>query len=133
MERELINPCGHCLTPTDRCSESDFEETSPEGQNCMPEAKLVREKCPRCDGHGMIANPAFDGMSTQEMYDDMGYEETDEFLTEYTKRGGMYDVECPCCKGQKVVPQWRIDEFAEEEQYRREVEAEQRMMGMGRY
>ena len=88
-----------------------------------------RHKCPRCDGYGMIANPAFDGMSMQEMYDDMGYEETDEFLTEYTRRGGMYDIMCPCCKGEKVVAQWQINEFNDREEMRREQEAEMRYCG----
>lgn len=37
------------------------------------------------------------------MYDDMGYDETHEFLTEYTKRGGMYDILCPACNGKNVV------------------------------
>jgi hypothetical protein len=92
-----------------------------------------RHKCPRCDGVGSIANPVFDGMGTSEIYDDMGYDEGHEFLEEYTKPGGMYDILCPCCKGQKVVTQRRIEEFDQDEAYRLEVEAEQRMMGMGRY
>lgn len=92
-----------------------------------------RIKCERCDGHGTIANPAFDGMSVSSMQEENGYEETEEFLREYTKRGGIYDVICPSCKGAKVITERRRREFQEELEYQREVEAEQRMMGMGRY
>lgn len=89
--------------------------------------------CPRCEGEGTIANPVFDGMSTQEMYDDMGYEETQEFLKEYTTRGGMYDQVCPACNGKRVLSKEQKEEWDDREEYRREVEAEERMLGMGRY
>lgn len=92
-----------------------------------------RHVCPRCNGEGLIANPAFDGMSVSEMVERDGYEETDEFLREYTKRGGMYDIVCPCCRGNKVINIARLQEWNEEEEYRREEEAERRMLGMGRY
>ena len=92
-----------------------------------------RIKCERCDGYGTVANPAFDGMSVDQMRDENGYEETEEFLAEYTKRGGIYDIMCPCCKGEKVITERRRLEFQEELEYQREVEAEQRMMGMGHY
>jgi predicted methyltransferase len=89
-----------------------------------------RIKCPRCDGHGTVANPAFDGMSTSEMYDDMGYEETDEFLTEYTRRGGMYDIMCPCCNGQKVITVKEVNDFRDREEMYAEMAAEMRYGGM---
>lgn len=59
--------------------------------------------CPRCQGHGTHANPAFDGMSLSAMYDDLGPDEADEFRAEYTTRGGMYDVVCEECGGKRVV------------------------------
>lgn len=59
--------------------------------------------CPRCAGHGTVANPAFDGMSASlDTFDGDDFAR-DEFLSEYTKRGGMYDVRCPDCQGQRVV------------------------------
>lgn len=57
--------------------------------------------CPRCKGNGSIGNPAFDGMTGDDIAE-MG-EEGYEFLAEYTTRGGIYDVPCPECKGQRVV------------------------------
>jgi len=60
--------------------------------------------CDVCNGDGFIANPAFDGMSTTEMIENWGYEETEEFLHEYT-RGTMYQVKCDNedCQGGKVL------------------------------
>ena len=57
--------------------------------------------CPRCAGHGTHANPAFDGMTGDDL-DEMGEEQYD-FIEEYTSRGGMYDVNCERCSGQRVV------------------------------
>lgn len=59
--------------------------------------------CARCEGHGTHANPAFDGMSASVDEFDGSYDERDEFLDAYTTRGGMYDVSCEDCNGQRVV------------------------------
>lgn len=82
--------------------------------------------CPRCKGRGGIANPAFDGMSTHEIYEDMGYEEGREFLEEYLKPQGMYDLDCPCCHGVRVVTKKFRKEWLADEADRREMEAEMR-------
>lgn len=58
--------------------------------------------CPRCGGHGTHANPSLDGMTGEDL-DEMG-PERDEFIEEYTRRGGMYDVICERCHGEKTVP-----------------------------
>lgn len=74
------------------------------------------EICERCFGHGMMANPAFDGMTSTDMeewYGDGGCEEQEEFLAEYTRlaregRPGIYDVRCEReCDGGKV----RVPDF----------------------
>lgn len=59
--------------------------------------------CPRCGGTGFVSNPAFDGMSTSELREELGDEETREFLDEYTTRGGMFDLLCPRCQMLRVV------------------------------
>lgn len=61
--------------------------------------------CPGCDGHGTRANPAFDGMPVHPDAFDGDYEDMREFMSEYTTRGGMYDVACWECNGKRVVPQ----------------------------
>lgn len=65
----------------------------------MPTTKLAL--CPRCGGYGTVANPAFDGMTGEDL-NELG-PERDEFVEEYTRRGGMYDILCPRCKGGKTV------------------------------
>ena len=89
--------------------------------------------CPRCQGRGSVGNPAFDGMSTSQLYDEMSPDEADEFLREYTKEGGVYDIPCPCCGGRRVATKKEIKSWRADEEYNREVEAEQRQLGMGRY
>lgn len=62
--------------------------------------------CDQCRGEGTIGNPAFDGMSVNQMVDDWGYDDTVEFLDEYT-HGSMYDVRCDdeeCQSGKILVP-----------------------------
>lgn len=55
--------------------------------------------CPRCEGRGTHVNPAVDGngISREEM-DELG----DDFLEDYL--GGVYDVACEECHGERVVP-----------------------------
>lgn len=73
--------------------------------------------CPRCDGFGTVANPTFDGASVSEMREDWGYEETDDFLSEYTTRGGMYDVACPLCNGRRVATESEISDWEDDEAF----------------
>lgn len=142
-----LHECEHCHfrfeteeaknTHQEVCIAYDTEDIDMEAyheylQNAERELN-ERMKCERCDGYGTVGNPAFDGMSVSQMREEDGDEETDNFLAEYTKRGGIYDIMCPCCKGEKIVTKRRWNEFQEELEYQREVEAEQRMMGMGRY
>lgn len=97
------------------------------------------EVCPRCNGEGKHSNPSLDnnGFSDEIRADDP------EFFEEYM-RGG-YDILCTECHGKRVVPvvdvsactyaqkralvRKRRDAIAEAE-YRAEVRAERRAMGI---
>ena len=55
--------------------------------------------CPRCEGRGTHVNPAVDGNGlSAEDFDELG----DDFRDDYF--GGVYDVACSECHGQRVVP-----------------------------
>lgn len=75
------------------------EETEEEVTHIFP---TVNEVCGRCEGFGTHLNPsigehAYTMEEFNESFDDEGKEE-------YFKRGGIYDVTCFECKGNKVVP-----------------------------
>lgn len=54
--------------------------------------------CPRCRGVGSHVNPAVDGNGlSQEDFDEAGPEFYDDYM------GGVYDVACYRCKGEKVI------------------------------
>lgn len=55
--------------------------------------------CPRCEGKGSIVNPNVDGhgITASEM-DELG----PDFFEDYM--GGVYDIRCPECEGNRVVP-----------------------------
>lgn len=68
----------------------------------------TKEVCHDCDGHGKvlheaIRNHAYTPEEFNESFDD-------EEREQYFKRGGMYDVTCPTCKGSNVTDE--IDEEA---------------------
>jgi hypothetical protein len=55
------------------------------------------EVCPHCEGAGKHVNPAIDGHGlSQEDFD-----EDPSFKENYFS--GVYDIECECCKGLRVV------------------------------
>ncbi len=59
------------------------------------------EVCWRCEGEGKHVNPAIDGNGlTASDIQELEYDDP-EFLDNYM--GGMYDVACHECKGQRVV------------------------------
>ena len=59
------------------------------------------EVCPVCDGEGKTVNPSIDGngITASEM-DEILHDDPD-FTDDYM--GGVYDVVCRCCNGQRVV------------------------------
>ena len=61
------------------------------------------EVCHRCEGHGKHVNPAIEcdggGITGSEMAEIMV--EDPNFQNDYL--GGMYDITCTCCKGNRVI------------------------------
>ena len=97
------------------------------------------EVCPKCEGRGSIVNPSVDGngISPEQFAEDPDFEEA--------YFAGVYDIKCPECHGQRVVavPDVRSCTYAQKRllvserlwqradaEYRAEVRAEQRMMGI---
>lgn len=72
-----------------------------DGEESEHELPSKMEVCPDCEGQTYVLNPSMRyhayTCDDEEMYDP-------EFREEYFKRGGIYDVICPTCKGKNVVP-----------------------------
>lgn len=63
--------------------------------------------CPVCNGEGTYVNPAVDGNGlTQEDFD-----EDPDLRENYFS--GMYDVQCKCCHGRRVVTKQEYTEYQE--------------------
>lgn len=73
----------------------------PEDEDRQIQIKLPthKEVCSRCRGNGKHVNPAIDGNGLT--YDDIERLGGDEFMEDYL--GGVYDVRCEECNGDKVV------------------------------
>lgn len=71
-----------------------------DGNETEHELPCKMEVCDDCEGHGFVLNESMRyhayTQEDEEMHDP-------EFLEEYFKRGGIYDVQCPTCKGRNVV------------------------------
>ena len=79
------------------------------------------EVCPRCDGEGYVSKlGAFNRDWVEEEYGP----DAEEFMAEYTKRGGAYDEFCPECKGERVVTAECVEEYQQELEYEAERMAE---------
>jgi hypothetical protein len=66
---------------------------------------IIRGKyvvCDECNGAGYHLTPGLRGDVTEMVYE-MDYEEREEFMEEYTRRGGIYDVQCEKCDGKRVT------------------------------
>lgn len=76
-----------------------IENDEGEEQEVTFPAKM--EVCGECEGEGFVLNEGMRGHA----YSSEEFEEyfDDEERAEYFKRGGRYDVQCPCCKGRNVV------------------------------
>lgn len=60
-----------------------------------------KEVCSDCQGEGFVLN---ESMRNHAYTAEEFYEEFDEEGREhYFRRGGMYDVQCPTCKGKNVI------------------------------
>lgn len=66
------------------------------------------EVCGRCEGHGSHLNPNIGehAYTSEEFAEDFPDEDYDGYnpREEYFKRGGIYDVKCSECHGNRVVP-----------------------------
>lgn len=71
-----------------------------DGEEITIEVPSKMEVCYDCEGHGMVLNESMRNYAytseDEEMHDP-------EFREEYFKRGGIYDVVCPTCKGKNVL------------------------------
>ena len=81
------------------CKNHDDDNSCPgQVEHDLPARMFV---CDRCEGHGTILNPSIgEHAYTAEEFD---LEFSEDEKTEYFKRGGIYDVICPECKGKNVV------------------------------
>ena len=69
------------------------------------------EICERCQGGGMISNPAFsNGITSAEWFEDWDEEEREYYMA------GVYDVTCPTCGGSGKVVVVSEDDLTDEEQ-----------------
>ena len=61
----------------------------------------VMEVCHDCKGHGQVLNESMrnHAYTREEFEDSFDDEEKEHYMT----RGGMYDVQCPTCKGTNVI------------------------------
>lgn len=84
-----------------RQGEIELEWYDEDGEEVSHSFPCKNEVCPRCEGYGTHLNPsignhAYTMEEFNESFDDEGREE-------YFKRGGIYDVQCEECKGNKVI------------------------------
>jgi RecJ-like exonuclease len=77
----------------------ETEEDEQEQEHALP---AKNEVCPDCEGEGYVLCEGMRGYaySAEEFAESFD----DEEAAEYCKRGGRYDVACPTCGGQRVVP-----------------------------
>jgi hypothetical protein len=78
--------------------------------------------CPTCKGEGTCGNPAFNGMTADEIHPD----DRDEFYKNYFS--GVYDVNCPKCDGRTTVQDYDISRL--ETKHREELEQQLSKMKM---
>lgn len=75
-----------------------FNDDDSEEEHELPAKYVV---CGRCDGHGSHLTPSIGehAYSAEEFNESFDDEEAQEYCT----RGGIYDIQCVECKGNKVV------------------------------
>lgn len=78
----------------------EFIEMTDDGDEIVHELPSKYEVCSRCSGHGTHLTPSIgEHAYTQEEFEQ---EFSDDDREEYFKRGGIYDVECETCNGERV-------------------------------
>ena len=74
-----------------------FEDDN--GDEVVVDIPARYEVCSDCEGHGSVLNESMRFHAyTEEEFSDF----SDEDREQYFKRGGIYDVTCPTCKGKRV-------------------------------
>jgi len=80
-----------------------YNEDSEEDQEVTLELPAIMKVCYDCDGHGYVLNESMrNHCYSEEEFNETFWDDKDK--EQYLKRGGIYDVECPTCRGANVVP-----------------------------
>jgi len=72
-----------------------------DGDELIHDLPAKHEVCDRCEGHGTHLNPAIGEHAYTR--DEFNESFDDDERAEYFRRGGIYDVQCEQCHGQRVV------------------------------
>lgn len=72
-----------------------------DGEEVVHTFPAKNEVCSNCDGYGSYVNPSIDGNGITESEMAEILHEDPDFLDNYMS--GMYDIQCECCHGNKVV------------------------------
>jgi len=113
---------------------ANFTYENDDGEEVVKQVHLRFEVCDLCEGRGKVVNPSVDcgGLTSAD------FDADPDLAEEYTS--GTYDIDCPQCKGKRVVPVLDIsatsadlvkciqDKQKADADFAREVAAE-RMMG----
>jgi hypothetical protein len=85
-----------------------------DGEEVQHELPAKNEVCDRCEGYGTHLNPNIGNHAyTREEFDEAF--DDDESREQYFKRGGIYDVSCEVCHGNRVVQQVDEDRLTPEQ------------------
>lgn len=86
-----------------RQGDMEFTWENEEGEEVVSTFPTKMEVCDNCQGYGThLTESIREHAYTMEEFEEAFYEE--ESREAYFKRGGMYDVTCETCNGNKVVP-----------------------------
>lgn len=88
-------------------------DLNPNGEEIFVIVPEKREVCPTCDGWGSHLNRSI-GLHayTKEEFDQ---EFDDKHAEQYFRRGGIYDVQCSECHGEKVISVVDEDQLTSEQ------------------
>lgn len=125
--------------------EIDEDDSDDENDDLKREATFPAKRvvCHECEGESYVLNPSMRNHAYSA--EDFDHEFDEEMQEQYFKRGGIYDVICPTCRGANVIsiidedrltPAQKkdFDSYTEAQdryaRYRREADAEDRMERM---
>jgi hypothetical protein len=100
--------------------EASYTYVNDDGDDVTVELPTRFAVCDDCEGHGTVMNESMRQHAyTREEFFEAFPEPEDQ--DQYFKRGGIYDVQCPTCKGNRVVPE--IDDARLDPEQREHAEA----------